>query len=342
MGSVKDLKIIREATNEKTGIGRFIFSDRYSIFDWGEMPDTIPDKGTAIAILGSYFFEKLELSGISTHYAGLVENGSPKKLENVSNLSNIMEVKILRVVKPELKIDKYDYSQYKNEKGGFLIPLEVIYRNTLPPGSSVFKRLKNGEIIPEDIGLDTMPVPNQKLKEPILDVSTKLEITDRYLKWDEAREITGMTEKEISELKDLTGKINNLITEEFSQIGLINEDGKIEVGYTLNRELMVVDVLGTLDECRFTYEGLPVSKEIARIHYRDTEWSKAVDEAKSKDRQNWKKICTLAPEPLSPKLKQLISQVYSACTNEITKRKWFSNIPPLKDIMKEIKSELKL
>ena len=340
MGSVKDLKIIKEATNENTGIGRFIFSDRYSIFDWGEMPDTIPDKGTAIAILGSYFFEKLEQKGISTHYLGLVENDSAKKLAGVTNLSNAMEVKLLRVVKPELEEDKYDYSSYKNETGGFLIPLEIIYRNTLPPGSSVFKRLKNGEIIPEDIGLDAMPEPNQKLAEPMLDVSTKLEITDRYLKWNEAREISGMTEIEISELKDLTRKVNNLITEEFAQIGLFNEDGKIETGYDLNRKLMVVDVLGTLDECRFTYEGLPVSKEIARIHYRNTDWSKAVEEAKNKDRQNWKKICALSPEPLSPKLKQLISMVYCACTNEITKRKWFKDIPPLKEIMKEIKIEL--
>jgi phosphoribosylaminoimidazole-succinocarboxamide synthase len=251
-----------------------------------------------------------------------------------------MEVKLLRVVKPELGGDKYDYSSYKNETGGFLIPLEIIYRNTLPPGSSVFKRLKNGEIIPEDIGLDAMPEPNQKLAEPMLDVSTKLEITDRYLKWDEAREISGLSEIEISELKDLTRKVNNLITEEFAQIGLFNEDGKIETGYDLNRKLMVVDVLGTLDECRFTYEGLPVSKEIARIHYRNTDWSKAVEEAKNIDRQNWKKICALSPEPLTPALKKLISQVYSACTNEITKRKWFKDIPPLKEIMKEIKIEL--
>lgn len=342
MGSVKDLKIIKEATNENTGTGRFIFSDRYSIFDWGEMPDMIPGKGTAIAILGSYFFEKLEQKGISTHFLGLVENNNAKKLADVSNPSNTMEVKLLRVVKPGLEGDKYDYSRYKNEKGGFLIPLEVIYRNTLPPGSSVFKRLKNGEITPEDIGLDAMPEPNQKPDKPILDVSTKLEITDRYMKWDEAREISGLSENEIKELKELTNIVNNLITEEFAQIGLENEDGKIEVGYDLNRKLMVVDVLGTLDECRFTYEGLPVSKEIARIHYRNTEWSRAVDEAKNKDRQNWKEICALSPEPLSPKLKQLISQVYSSCTNEITKREWFKDIPPLKEIMKEIKTELKL
>lgn len=342
MGSVKDLKVIKEASHDSYGIGRFIYSDRYSVFDWGEMPDLIPGKGSAIAVLGSYFFEKLESMGIPTHFLGLVEDGKAKKLGDVKNPSNEMEMKLLRVLKPSLSGNTYDYSMYKNEKGGFLIPLEVIYRNDLPPGSSVFKRLKNGEITPQDLGLDTMPGPNQKLGKPVYDVSTKLEITDRYMKWDEAREISGMNVKEIQELKDLTAKVNKLITEEFANIGLKNEDGKIEVGYDLNRNLMVVDVLGTLDECRFTYEGLPVSKEIARIYYRDSDWSRAIDEAKQKDRQRWKEICAVKPGPLPANLKKAISDVYAACTNEITGRQWFANVPPLKEIMKEIKSELGL
>ncbi len=342
MGSVKDLKIIKEATSGNHGIGRFIYSDRYSIFDWGEMPDLIPCKGAAIAILGSYFFEKLEQLGIFTHYRGIVEKDRAKKLADVKNPSNIMEIKLLRVVKPALSGNQYDYSMYKYEKGGFLIPLEVIYRNSLPPGSSVFKRLKNGEITPRDLGLDAMPKPNQKLVKPIYDVSTKLEITDRYMNWNEAREISGMTEKEIEEIKELTNTVNNLISEEFARIGLVNEDGKIEVGYDLNRSLMVVDVLGTLDECRFTCDGLPVSKEIARIFYRDTEWSRAIDEAKIKDRQHWKEICSVKPDPLPLKLKQSISQIYAGCTNEITGTDWFKDIPPIKEILKEIKVQLGL
>jgi phosphoribosylaminoimidazole-succinocarboxamide synthase len=342
MGSVKDLKILKEATKEEHGIGRFIYSDRYSVFDWGEMPDQILNKGAAISILGGYFFEKLESMNIPTHYFGLIENDKVKKLPELKNPTNIMQMKLLRVIKPKLSGNQYDYSNYKIKEGGFLIPLEVIYRNYLPPGSSVFKRLKNGEITPQDIGLDKMPEPNQKLAQPIYDVSTKLEITDRYMSWGEAQEISSLSDNELKALKELLNTVNKLITKEFSRIGLINEDGKIEVGFNLNRKLMVVDVFGTLDECRFTYDGLPVSKEIARIHYRNTEWNTAVEEAKKKDRQHWKEICTLQPEPLTPKLKTLISQVYSACTNEITGREWFKDIPPLKDILKDIKIELKL
>lgn len=342
MGSVKDLKILKEPSEKDYGIGRFVYSDRYSVFDWGEMPDQIPNKGAAISILGAYFFEKLESMNVSTHYFGLVENDKVKKLSELENPSNTMQMKLLRVIKPGLSGNKYDYSQYKNNDGGFLIPLEVIYRNFLPPGSSVFKRLRNGEITPQIMGLEKIPEPNQKLDIPFYDVSTKLEITDRYMNWKEAQEISGMSDDEIASLKNLTAEINKLISEEFSKIGLVNEDGKIEVGFDLNRNLMLVDVFGTLDECRFTYDGLPVSKEIARIFYRNTKWNEAVEVAKKKDRQHWKEICELKPEPLTPELKRLISQVYSACTNEITGRLWFNDIPPLKDILKEIKSELKL
>jgi phosphoribosylaminoimidazole-succinocarboxamide synthase len=337
MGSVKDLKIIKEATPISSGLARFIYSDRYSVFDWGEMPDHIDHKGTAIALLGAYFFEKLEEKGIPTHYIGLVDDNIARKLSEIQKPTNTMEIKLLQVIKPELKGNQYSYSEYRHARSNFLVPLEVIYRNVLPPGSSVFRRLKNGEIKPKDLGLDKEPFPNQKLDTPILDVSTKLEITDRYITWAEAKQISGLNDNEILELKSLTGRINNLISAEFLRLGLVNEDGKIEVGFDTKHRLMLVDVFGTLDECRFTYDGIPVSKEIARIYYRNTEWYQAVEEAKKKDRQQWKKICRLSPEPLPPQLKRLISQVYCACTNEITENEWFKDTPSLKDILKEIK-----
>jgi phosphoribosylaminoimidazole-succinocarboxamide synthase len=301
------------------------------------MPDHIPHKGEAIAVLGAYFFEKLEGLGIPTHYVGLVEDGKVRRLGELARPSDALEVKILRVVKPALDGDRYDYSMYRKEERGFLIPLEVIYRNALPQGSSVFRRLANGQTTYRELGLSTEPKAGQRLDPPILDVSTKLEITDRYMSWAEAQEIAALSDEEVTGLKELAQRIDDIITDEFGKLGLVNEDGKIEVGFDHQRRLMLVDVLGTLDECRFTYEGIPVSKEIARIHYRNTPWYEAVETAKKKDRQNWKGICELQPDPLPPEFKSLISQVYCACTNRITGREWFADIPPIGDILKGIK-----
>jgi len=339
MGSVKDLTIIEKPEGNRPGTGRFKFSDRYSVFDWGEMPDHIEDKGKAICLVTAYFFEKLEEKGFKTHYIGLVEEGKVKKLNELSEPTDTMEIKLLRVLKPEIKDGKYDYSIFKKERKNFLIPLEIIYRNSLPPGSSVFRRLKEGSIIPQDLGLEAEPVPGQILESPILDVSTKLEETDRYIKWDEAKEIAGLSDEELNEIKEKTLFINNLITEETKKLGLFNEDGKVEYGFDEKRNIILVDALGTLDECRFTYEKIPVSKEIARIYYRKTEWYREVEEAKKKDKMKWKEYVKNSPPPLPGELKKGIENIYKAFANEITKKKWF-DVPPLRDTLESIKKFL--
>ena len=68
MGSVKDLTNLKIAKENEMGIGRFNFSDRYSVFDWGEMPDHIPNKGAALCIMGAYCFERCEEIGINTRF----------------------------------------------------------------------------------------------------------------------------------------------------------------------------------------------------------------------------------------------------------------------------------
>jgi len=336
MGSVKDLKILKNPNRDRTGIGRFKFSDRYSVFDWGEMPDHIENKGKSLCISAAYFFEKLEKMGIKTHYVGLVENGIPKKLADMEDVTDTMEVKLVRVLKPAQKKYAYDYSLYKTEQTNFLIPLEIIYRHSLPKGSSVFKRLEDGSLKLEDLDLKRMPVSGQELEKPFLDVSTKLESSDRYMNWMEAKEISHLSSQEMKETKRITLLINQLIDKEAKKIGLKYEDGKIELAFDEQRNLIVVDVLGTLDECRFTFEGMPVSKEIARLYYRKTDWYKELLEAKKKYGLAWKKKISLAPSSLPEDLKHLISLAYCAFANEATRRVWFSGIPKMKDILNDI------
>jgi len=63
---------------------------------------------------------------------------------------------------------------------------------------------------------------------PILDVSTKLEITDRYLSWQEDRQIARLSAEEVIKLKNLINTVNYLCKNEFARLGFVNEDGKIE------------------------------------------------------------------------------------------------------------------
>lgn len=366
--SVKDLIVIEEPDKNRTGTGIFFFSDRYSLFDWGEMPDQIQAKGAALCITTAYFFEKLEEMGIPTHYLGLVEEeegegevgvgvgvevgvdvkSNSKRLSELKSAQSQLKIKLLRVLTPEINGNTYDYgynySVYREEKemANFLIPLEVIYRNSLPDGSSVFARLKerDGSLRLRDLGLTEFPYPGQVLKEPFLDVSTKFERSDRYLSWEEAKRIAGLSDDEVEEIKRITLLINELITREAGKIGLVNEDGKVEFGFDDNRNLMVVDAFGTLDESRFTYNGLPVSKEIARIFYRKTSWYEAVEEAKKVDKIGWKKLVKNKPPSLPTAFKDSISILYKASCNEITEKIWFAEVKSLKAILEEIKEIL--
>ena len=343
MGSVKDLEIIKKPTKDTMGVGRFHFSDCYSVFDWGKMPDLIEGKGEALCMMGAYCFEKLEEKGVKTHYRGLVDkNGKVVGFDELEQPSNVMEINLVNVYRPKAYVQdgklKYDYGVYTPKLRNFLVPLEIIYRNSLPEGSSVFKRLEQGLIRIEDLGLNHYPKVGERLKKPIFDVSTKLEEGDRYVSWAEAQRIAGLTDGEVGEVKSLLLKIDEMITEITARAGLVNEDGKIELAFDPQRRLMVVDVVGTLDECRFTYDGLHVSKEIARQFYRKTEWFRDVEEAKKKAEKegisDWKTLCKTQPQKLDPKLKQLISQMYLATANELTNHKLFT-IPSLAEVIKK-------
>ena len=195
MGSVKHLVVLKEAKDNELGLGRFIFSDRYSVFDYGEMPDKIEGKGESLCLIASYFFEILDKEGIENHYIGVVENGEVKNLKELSSPTNVMEVKLVRVIKPEK-----GYDVFKTEKTNFLIPLEVIYRNVITEGSSFLKRLKRNEISLEQFGLKDLVV-NKRLEKPIVDFSTKLEDKDRYLNYEEAKNIAGLSDEEFEGFK---------------------------------------------------------------------------------------------------------------------------------------------
>jgi phosphoribosylaminoimidazole-succinocarboxamide synthase len=342
MGSVKDLETIKKPTRNEMGIGRFHFSDRYSVFDWGEMPDHIDGKGAALCLMGAYCFEQLEAKGVETHYRGLVDKNEVVTFEEIEVPTGTMEVNLVNVYKLGTRVAhgkvEYDYSRYTPSLKNCLIPLEIIYRNGLPEGSSVFKRLEQGKVTIESLGLDHYPRPGERFAKPIFDVSTKLEEADRYVTWEEAKKIAGLTTQEVAAVKGVLSKVNNAISRVASRAGLENEDGKIELAFDDERRLTVVDVVGTLDECRFTYNGVHVSKEVARQFYKQTEWYRDVEEAKktaeTQGVKDWKALSKSQPPKLDSQLKTIISEMYMAAANELTDRKLF-DAPRLANVIKK-------
>ncbi len=339
MTSVKEFRIEEEPTADSLGRGRFVFTDDYSVFDWGKMPDQIPGKGAALCTMGAFNFEVLDVNHIPTHYVGVAdeEGGEPKELAECTDTPREMVIDLVQV--PNLEFDEsYDYDGFYGEVGNnYLIPLEIVFRNTVPIGSSLRKR---GE--PADYGLDYDDWPDEvvDLPEPVVEFSTKFEEQDRYLSREEADEIAGPAE--IDRLEELALSVDHIVTERAERAGFVHEDGKIECYYH-DGTIAVADVVGTFDENRFSYEGQEVSKEVVRQYYKRTNpaWVDAVGDAKAEADErgvaDWRDLCSEEPEPLSESVIDTVADLYAAGTNAYTEFEWF-DAPDIGDAVDAVRN----
>jgi phosphoribosylaminoimidazole-succinocarboxamide synthase len=322
MTSVKEFRVEREPTATATGRGRFAFTDDYSVFDWGPMPDGIPDKGRSLCTMGAFNFELLEAEGVPTHYRGVGPDAVA--LEEAADPPRELAIDLVQV--PDLPFDggEYDYDAYHGAAGSnYLIPLEIVFRNTVPVGSSL--RSRGG---PRDYGIDRDAWPGEPvdLPDPVVEFSTKYEEQDRYLDRAEADRIAGVAD--VDALDDLARAVNRVVTERAEATGFVHEDGKIECCY-VDGEIRVADVVGTFDENRFARGGQEVSKEVVRQYYKRAhpEWVEAVSEAKAEaDRRgvaDWRPLCAVDPDPLPAAVIGAVADMYTAGANAYTGASWF-------------------
>ena len=334
MASVKDLRVESAPTRDALGRGVFEFSDRYSVFDWGEMPDSIPGKGASLCTMGAFNFELLEAAGVPTHYEGVrTADGDTVDLADAPEAPTEMVVGLTQVPDLPFADGAYDYDHYHEAAGeNYLVPLEVVFRNSVPVGSSLRTRCD-----PVDVGLEASEWPDEPVDLPdtVVEFSTKYEEQDRYLAKPEADRIAGAAA--VAELDALARRVNEAVTERAAETGFVHEDGKIECLY-VDGELRVADVAGTFDENRFRFEDREVSKEAVRQFYKRTDpaWVDAVSAAKREADErgvaDWKALCDESPDPLPPEILQAAADLYAAGANRYTGHDWF-DAPALGDAL---------
>lgn len=241
-GSVKDLYFFEDKI-------QFEFSDRYSIFDWGEMPDQIPTKGQALLNIAKHFDQILNQNGFKT--------------ATINFEDQRMNQRIFSAYKPELKQGKFQYQTLNPESISYLIPLEVIFRFALPEGSSLLKRKPEmKELCKEGI----------YLPDCYIEFSTKLEPSDRYIEEAEAKEISSLNEEQFTSLKEKTIQAAQMLKSHLQEKNLELYDGKFEFAWDHEKkELLFIDSVG-IDELRINAKGLKLSKEYLRAFYRNTKW----------------------------------------------------------------------
>jgi phosphoribosylaminoimidazole-succinocarboxamide synthase len=326
MTSVKEFRVEREPTATTTGRGRFVFTDDYSVFDWGAMPDEIPDKGRSLCTMGAFNFELLEAEGVPTHYRGVGPDA--RSLGELSEAPRELAIELVQVPDLPFVDGAYDYDAFHAAAGeNYLVPLEVVFRNAVPVGSSLRDRAD-----PADVGLalETWPDEPVDLPDPVVEFSTKYEEQDRYLDRAEADRIAGAAD--VEDLVDLAREVNRVVTDRATETGFVHEDGKIECLYH-DGTVAVADVVGTFDENRFAYDGQEVSKEVVRQFYKraDPEWVEAVGEAKAEATRrgvaDWRSLCAVDPDPLPDSVCSAVADMYAAGANAYTGESWFEAPP---------------
>lgn len=339
----------------------FEFSDRYSVFDWGEMPDCLEGKGTSLAVMGKVFFKLLEnsknwlnlfnedLSVFDEEYLSKLKKSKlylkfcEKGLLHHAELNDevipfcspFLKVKKINVLRPPLvNQNQYNYQAYLEKPIQTLVPLEIIFRLGLPIGNSFSKRIKNNSKTINDLELENIPAEGTFLNCPIIDFSTKLERSDRYLSYSEAQEISGCSNNEWSELKTFANLVGVMLYSFHKKMGLELWDGKIEVAFNQmengERDFMLVDSIG-IDELRLLYKNKSFSKEFLRENYKNSNWYKCLEKAKLKSLEtgaDFKKICIeefqSSPEPLAKETYSRALHVYKVYSNVLCKN---LNIP---------------
>ncbi len=337
----------------------FEFSDSYSVFDWGKMPDELKDKGKSLAFMSNLFFEllgdssiwknwnpplpvverfediglleNLKKDGAVHHSLGLVDKEANKmKNEEISNYLAVAPVKILHPTLKEKDSLRWDYSVYESKPINALVPLEVIFRFSIPTGSSLLERTNNIAYC-QELGIKKEPLVGDKFDLPIIEFSTKLETKDSYIPYRKAREIACLTDGEFNRLYDLAMLLALRLKDIFNEVNIDLLDGKFEFAFSTalaggEREITIVDAIGP-DELRLSYKGTQLSKEILRKFYRKTRWYKAVNQAKElsveRGEKDWKKICLTEiqsfPSPLDRTLKENVSMMYKTLANILAK-----------------------
>jgi phosphoribosylaminoimidazole-succinocarboxamide synthase len=303
--STKNLEVIEPPTVTREGIGVFEYTDNFTVFHYGRMPDLIPGKGEATCRIAVFNFMMLETAGVPTHFRRFIA-------------PNRIEFDLARVPDPAAGAPAPD-------AGNYLVPVQVIFRNELPRGSSVHRRVAAGTLALPDLGLQSVPAAGEKLEHPMIEYATMLEAANRFISAPQAQRLAGLSDEQFREMGDITTKVNELITGHASELGLRHCDGKAEYLVSGDARIVLADSPGTPDESRLMYGEVHCGKQVIRDWYVAHGLEVPVQRliADGVPRSQWP-----PPAPLPPGFVPLMSDMYRSLSEAWTgERTW--NAPGL-------------
>ena len=278
----------------------FRYTDQISVYDQ-IIPSLIPRKGESLNRTSCHWFNLVEKEGIcKTH---LIEMNAPDRCL-------ARKFKVIR-----------EPGQIPKDMENVFVPLEVICRHYL--SGSGWRRHKRGELTSEELGFEPGLTLEEgaKLPKPYLEVSTKFEAFDRLLDREEALEISNLEGHELDRILEIVLSVDEIIDREARLRGLIHVDGKKEFALGVNREPVLVDSFGTLDEDRWwdleAYERgdvVQLSKEFVRQHYIESGHQPKLYEARNSGKED--PPIPALPNEVINRTSELYSEMYERLTGK--------------------------
>lgn len=292
--STKNLEVVEPPTDSSTGVGVFEYTDHFSLFHYGRMPNTIPGKGEAVCRMAVRNFQLLEEAGAPTHFRRFIP---PNRIEfDLAHLPT-GDQPAVEGASPQV------------------VPVQVLFRNELPQGSSVHRRLASGAVQPQELGLPDIPKVGDTLREPIYEYATMYQSINRFINRSEAQRLAGLDDHQFQTMHELARQVNTVLTAHAREVGLNHSDGKVEFLVSGVGDIVVADSPGTPDESRLLFNGVHCGKQVLRNWYvrEGLEVPVSMLIAKGVPREQWPK-----PEPLPPEFVQVMSDLYRALSEAWT------------------------
>ncbi len=327
---MKNLRVIKPPLRARSGIYLFEFTDDYSIFDYGKMPDVLKGKGSAMAVLTAYIFELLEdasnwqklgksdiwekikdkklrehllasplfkelkKQGMRTHYRGMInKDGKKVKTLRLKEPSNLIQVEAVNILMPERgKLGEGTLWNYSCFHPGL--------KNYLIPIELVFRfGIPRGSSLLERLESDPEYYQSLGLSEPPREGEwlsrPVIEFFSKYEPTDRFLSLeTALNFSGLSNPEFARVVEYTLFTGIFLRDFFARECIELWDGkfeFTKGRQLMLGDAVSP-DELRLIMNSVQISKEPIRQYYRkyDNKFCSMINEAKEITRRTKKGI----------------------------------------------------
>lgn len=304
----------------KPGVSPYIleFTDRYAIYDWGDMPEDLQGKAEAMAFLAWFFFDHL---------------GNPASWQNTATFKGMEKSpRLARLADEGLPHHMIGLA------GGDLRPLSLDREILSPSKHLLVKPL----VYPDDA------VRDDEAAERVLPFAVRFtfdgtpadKLAVAYISSDDGSVLSPTTAVakgklsavELDELDHLAKLVALRLRATCKDIGADLAEGTLHFAVTgtagaAPRDFMLVDALGP-DDLKLYVGNVAMSQDVLQLGYRGSNWLTAMDKAKSmaaeRGERDWKRICIeelkAHPPLLSPMVKEKAVMVYKSLAREFSQR----------------------